>query len=131
MDASVEDTDARPLPQNLKGFKRNHRAGAVKTKAYHGATREAPKTNSGIDVVGMAGYFSPQHLDPISTFTIIQMLEKNTMKSWLGVNIVEFLCTLKLLEFRQRNDGVILVAQNVRRSSSEKAEIFCNLRTSK
>ncbi|KAH0870795.1 hypothetical protein HID58_077817 [Brassica napus] len=72
-----------------------------------------------------------------------EMLEKNTMKknrtshrSELNLitsepQIVEFLCTLKLLEFRQRNDGVILVAQNVRRSSSEKAEIFCNLRTSK
>ncbi|CAN6929877.1 unnamed protein product, partial [Brassica oleracea] len=72
-----------------------------------------------------------------------EMLENNTMKknrtshrSELNLitsesQIIEFLCTLKLLEFRQRNYGVILVAQNVRRSSSEKAEIFCNLRTSK
>ncbi|CAF1974012.1 hypothetical protein Bca4012_077033 [Brassica carinata] len=31
----------------------NPGTGAVKTKASHGVTREAPKTNGGIDVVGM------------------------------------------------------------------------------
>uniref|UniRef100_A0A0D3CNQ6 Uncharacterized protein n=1 Tax=Brassica oleracea var. oleracea TaxID=109376 RepID=A0A0D3CNQ6_BRAOL len=64
-----------------------------------------------------------------STFTCSHGINADMIP--LPEEIIEFLCTLKLLEFRQRNDGVILVAQNVRRSSSEKAEIFCNLRTSK
>ncbi|CAH8381593.1 unnamed protein product [Eruca vesicaria subsp. sativa] len=38
---------------NLCGNERNHGAGSVKTKASHGATREVPKTNGGLDVVEM------------------------------------------------------------------------------
>ena len=62
------------LFSNCLCTERNHRAGAVKTKAYHGATREAPKTNSGIDVVGMVEWTAaatpplPAHMELMLTW---------------------------------------------------------------
>ncbi|KAF3486747.1 hypothetical protein F2Q69_00054193 [Brassica cretica] len=45
--------DGRSSSSSTKYEEKNPGPGAVNTKAYHGATREAPKTNGGIDVVGM------------------------------------------------------------------------------